>query len=151
VRTVASRSAGGNGTCWSTEYCIRNCEGYRVYDAVGPLGYVEDVRLSQDGQLEALVVRDGGPPVTVWPRQLLDIEPGADAVRIREVAVTSEQIAVLLLRGEQQGRLCADEVDELARALPAACREALLQRIASRGIEVRPPDRDREGSTTTGV
>lgn len=50
---------------------------------------------------------------------------------------TTEQIADLLLKGEEQGWLSREEVDELARDLPPVPREALLRRIAIHGIEVR--------------
>lgn len=45
--------------CWSTDYWLRNCEGFRVTTERGETGFVEAVELTPAGEAEALVVRFG--------------------------------------------------------------------------------------------
>ena len=46
-------------SCWTIGYWLRHCEGYRVFDATGPIGYVEAVLTTDDDELHSLVVRVG--------------------------------------------------------------------------------------------
>lgn len=69
---------------WSKEHWLRHCEGYCVYGPAGELGYVEEVFLSPDAEVEALVVR-GAEQVTVPAEFVEDIEPRAERLWIREV------------------------------------------------------------------
>lgn len=45
--------------CWTTGHWLRHCEGYRVWEATGPVGYVEAVLLTEEHELHSLVVRAG--------------------------------------------------------------------------------------------
>jgi hypothetical protein len=46
-------------SCWTTEYWLTNCEGYRVFSEVGLIGYVEEVLRDRSHQVTALIVRAG--------------------------------------------------------------------------------------------
>jgi hypothetical protein len=46
-------------SCWTTQYWLRHCEGYRVLAGDEPIGYVEDVELGADDEPEALLIRVG--------------------------------------------------------------------------------------------
>ena len=57
------------GSFWTIDHWLRHCEGFRVWDATGPIGYVEAVLTTDDDQPHSLVVRGGslsGELVT-WP------------------------------------------------------------------------------------
>ena len=45
--------------CWSTDYWLRHCEGFRVATEDGETGFVDAVELTLQGDAEALVVRFG--------------------------------------------------------------------------------------------
>jgi hypothetical protein len=45
--------------CWSTDYWLRNCEGFRVTTEDGETGCVDAVDLTPQGDAEALVLRFG--------------------------------------------------------------------------------------------
>jgi PRC-barrel domain len=46
-------------SCWTTDFWLRHCEGFRVFAESEPIGFVEDVLESEDGEPTALVVRVG--------------------------------------------------------------------------------------------
>lgn len=46
-------------SCWTSDYWLRHCEGYRVFAGDEAIGYVEEVELGRDDEPEALVVRLG--------------------------------------------------------------------------------------------
>jgi hypothetical protein len=46
-------------SCWTIDYWLRHCEGYRVWEATGPIGYVEAVLTTGDDEPHSLVVRVG--------------------------------------------------------------------------------------------
>ena len=46
-------------SCWSTDYWLRHCEGFRVTTEDGETGVVDAVDLTPQGDVEALVVRFG--------------------------------------------------------------------------------------------
>ena len=59
---------------WTIDYWLRHCEEYRVWDASGPLGYVEAVLMNEDDEPHSLVVRVGsvsGELVT-WPVEAVE-------------------------------------------------------------------------------
>ena len=45
--------------CWSTDYWLRHCEGFRVATDDGEAGFVDAVELTPQGDAEAFVVRFG--------------------------------------------------------------------------------------------
>lgn len=46
-------------SCWSTDYWLRNCEGFRVTTEDGETGFVDAVDLTPQGDAEVLVIRFG--------------------------------------------------------------------------------------------
>jgi hypothetical protein len=44
-------------SCWTIDYWLRHCEGYRVWDATGPIGYVVAVLMTEEDKPHSLVVR----------------------------------------------------------------------------------------------
>jgi len=49
----------GAPSCWTTEYWLGHCEGYRVFTDEGPIGFVEEVLWEANEEPTALVVRVG--------------------------------------------------------------------------------------------
>ncbi len=45
--------------CWSTDYWLRHCDGFRVTTEDGEIGFVDAVDLTPQGDAEALVLRFG--------------------------------------------------------------------------------------------
>ena len=46
-------------SCWTTDFWLRRCEGFRVFVDGGAIGFVENVLDSDDDEPTALVVRVG--------------------------------------------------------------------------------------------
>lgn len=74
-----------HGSCWSDEYLLSHCEGYRVVDETGePVGFVDRVLWPDEefGDAEAVVVRytDRRPEVVIPLEQVIEIEPWAERV-----------------------------------------------------------------------
>jgi hypothetical protein len=46
-------------SCWTTDFWLRHCEGYRVFAGEEPIGFVEEILDGRDGEPTALVVRVG--------------------------------------------------------------------------------------------
>jgi len=46
-------------SCWAIDYWLRHCEGFRVCEARGPIGYVETVLMNDQDEPHSLVVRVG--------------------------------------------------------------------------------------------
>jgi hypothetical protein len=67
---------------WTERYWLRNCEGYQAIGPTGGLGYVDEVRLTPDAEVDELVVR-GARPVTIPAELVAQIEPRAERLRIR--------------------------------------------------------------------
>lgn len=73
-------------TIWTEAYCLRHCEGYRVCGPDGTVGYVEEVRLTPEGDVETLLVRGRDYEKLEVPAELVeDIDPAADCLLIAEV------------------------------------------------------------------
>jgi hypothetical protein len=56
---TAPETEAGERSCWNTDYWLRHCEGYRVWEPSGPIGRVEAVLTTEDGEPHSLVVRVG--------------------------------------------------------------------------------------------
>jgi len=75
-------------SCWSDEYLVSHCEGYRVVDETGdPVGWVDRVLWSDEefGEAEAVVVRyaDRLYEVVIPLERVIEIEPWAERVVVR--------------------------------------------------------------------
>jgi hypothetical protein len=74
--------AEGHG-CWTIDYWLRCCEGFRVCAATGPIGYVEAVLTTADDEPHSLVVRVGSSvsvPVTVPIEAIESLDPATERV-----------------------------------------------------------------------
>ena len=49
----------GTRSCWAVEYWLCHCEGFRVWEATRPIGYVQAVVTTEDDEPHSLVVRVG--------------------------------------------------------------------------------------------
>jgi hypothetical protein len=70
-------------TCWTVEYWLSHCEGYAVFTSEGPIGYVEEVVESPEGEPSALVVRVGerfSHRVTIPVAEIEGFDPSAERV-----------------------------------------------------------------------
>lgn len=73
-------------SCWTKDFCLTHCEGYRVCGPDGTVGYVEEVWLSPEGDVETLLVRGEDYARFEVPAELVeDIDPAADCLLIAEV------------------------------------------------------------------
>jgi hypothetical protein len=70
-------------SCWTVEYWLSHCEGYGVWTRDGPIGYVEEVVESPEGEPSALVVRVGerfSHCVTLPVAEIEGFDPSAERV-----------------------------------------------------------------------
>jgi hypothetical protein len=69
-------------SCWTIDYWLRHCEGYRVWDTIGPIGFVEAVLTTADDEPHSLVVRVGSSfsALVTFP---MDAVEGLDAATER--------------------------------------------------------------------
>ena len=75
--------------CWQADYWLRHCEGYRVFAADDPLGYVEKVVLGEDDEPAALEVRVGEVfthCLTVAIQAVDGVDPGGERVFVAPLA-----------------------------------------------------------------
>jgi hypothetical protein len=76
-------------TCWTTDYWLGHCEGYRVFAAGAPIGFVERVLVDADGEATGLAVRIGDRPTELLTIPLEAIErfdPAGELVLIALLA-----------------------------------------------------------------
>jgi hypothetical protein len=74
VSSITPEAEAAAWSFWTIDYWLRHCEEYRVWDASGPLGYVEAVLMNEDDEPHSLVVRVGsvsGELVT-WPVEAVE-------------------------------------------------------------------------------
>jgi hypothetical protein len=74
VSSITPETEAAAWSFWTIDHCLRQCEGYRVWDASGPIGYVEAVLTTEDDEPHSLVVRVGslsGELVT-WPVEAVE-------------------------------------------------------------------------------
>jgi hypothetical protein len=74
-------------SCWSADYVLGHCEGFRVESNAGRLGYVEEVvRASESGAPLALRVRTGRggqPQVIVMIEDALELHAEGECIVTR--------------------------------------------------------------------
>ena len=77
---------------WTIEYWLRHCEEYRVWDASGPIGYVEAVLTTEDDEPHSLVVRVGsvGGELVTWPVEAVE---SLDAATERVFVTSTAEVA----------------------------------------------------------
>ena len=78
LRTEAEQS------CWTAEYLLAHCEGYRVESATGRLGYVEEVVWASDvGEPVALRVLGGRGRVTIPIADVRELHPNGEWIAVQ--------------------------------------------------------------------
>jgi hypothetical protein len=97
VSSITSEAEAAACGFWTIDYWLRHCEEYRVWDASGPLGYVEAVLTSEDDEPHSLVVRVGsvcGELVT-WPVEAVEsLDAAAERVFVtydRRIAAQTDR------------------------------------------------------------
>ncbi len=90
-------------SCWTPDYLLRHCEGYRVDSPDGHLGYVEEVVLLPDeSQTIGFLVREAEGVVFVSVRQIRDFSPGAERIVVDPHLLASRPAP--WLRGDAEPR-----------------------------------------------
>jgi hypothetical protein len=72
-------------SCWTKEYGLLHCEGYRVAGPRGPLGYVEEVRVDELGEVCAIVVA-GARRLLVSAREIGSVDVDSELIRLTSQA-----------------------------------------------------------------
>ncbi len=69
MSSITPKAEAAVGSFWMIDHLLRHCEGYRVWDASGPIGYVETVLTTDDDEPDSLVVRVGSLSrgLVTWP------------------------------------------------------------------------------------
>lgn len=68
-------------SCWTEEYLLRHCEGYRVDSLDGHAGYVEEIVLLPDESTPiGFLVRDAPGLTFVSVQQIRDFSPRAQRI-----------------------------------------------------------------------
>jgi hypothetical protein len=82
-------------SCWTTDYWLRHCEGFAVWDAGERLGSVEGVLTAENDEPCSLVVRVGGSMFTQlvsFPIESVEaLDPAAERVFVAPTAPTAER------------------------------------------------------------
>lgn len=70
-----------DASCWTDEYLLRHCEGYRVDSPEGHPGYVEEIVLLPDeSEPIGFLVRGGSGLTFVSVHQIRDFSPSAQRI-----------------------------------------------------------------------
>lgn len=84
-------------SCWTTDYALRNCEGYAVIEGGTPIGYVETVLDSDEG-VHSLLVRVGNVfnHLVAFPFDSVEaVDPAAERVYVSLTpAAQNEQLLI---------------------------------------------------------
>jgi len=79
---------------WTIDYWLRHCVEYRVWDASGPIGYVEAVLTTEDDEAHSLVVRVGSAcsELVTWPVEAVEsLDAETERVFVRSTAEIAAQ------------------------------------------------------------
>lgn len=81
--------------CWSEEFWVQHCEGFRVEHPNGPVGVVEGIRRDLSGEVEALLVRERGALHVVPVAHLEVVDESRELVTLRlEPALHSTAVSL---------------------------------------------------------
>ena len=69
--------------CWTDEYWLTQCRGFRVSAPGGHVGYVEEVLLAAEGTSPAAIVVRGERAILVPAQEIIDVLPGEERVVLR--------------------------------------------------------------------
>ena len=81
-------------SCWTIDYSLRHCEGYRVWEATGPIGFVEAVLMTEDDEPHSLVVRVGSAfsLLVTFPVEAVEgLDPATERVFVASTVPTAER------------------------------------------------------------
>jgi len=84
----------GVRSCWATDYWLRRCEGFRVWEATGPIGYVEAVLTGKDDEPHSLIVRVGSTfsVLVTFPVEAVEgLDPATERVFVGSTVPTAER------------------------------------------------------------
>lgn len=87
-------SEAGTRSCWNTDYWLRRCEGYRVWESTGPIGYVQAVLMTEDDEPHSLVVRVGSifSVLVTFPVDAVEgLDPATERVFVCATVPTAER------------------------------------------------------------
>jgi hypothetical protein len=84
MATTLHETTSRRHSCWTEEYGLRHCEGYRVAGPRGPVGYVEEVRVDELGVLRAIVVA-GARRLLVSAREIDSVDVDSELIRLKHV------------------------------------------------------------------
>jgi len=91
--STTAETEAGTRSCWNTDYWLRHCEGYRVCEATGPIGYVEAVLTTEDDEPHSLIVRVGSSfsVLVTFPVEAVEgLDPATERVFVGSTVPTAE-------------------------------------------------------------
>lgn len=68
----------GTRSCWAIGYWLRHCEGFRVWEPTGQIGYVEALLTTEDDEPHSLIVRVGSSLFSVLVTFPVEAVEGVD-------------------------------------------------------------------------
>lgn len=81
---MIKKAAHENESCWTTEYSLRNCEGYQVYEAGTWLGYVDAVLIDRQDDFHSLLVSAGDIYIAVPLDAVVAIDPAGERIELAD-------------------------------------------------------------------
>jgi hypothetical protein len=83
-----STSLAEHTTCWTSEYALAHCEGFRVFGPEGPAGYVGRVLFAPGATepLGILVSGGGSRPFVVARAEILEVCPETERIVVSRAA-----------------------------------------------------------------
>jgi hypothetical protein len=120
-------------SCWTHDYLLRHCEGYRVDSPGGHLGHVEEPVLSRDeSETIGFLVRGTEGLVFVSVRQIRDFSPRGQRIVVDPLSLVRRALS---RRGSQAGRS-----RRAARRKPLRSGRTPLTNVVQTGIRIDAPD-----------
>ncbi len=83
MATVLRKTSAPGHPCWTDDYGLRHCEGYRVVGPRGHVGYVEEVRADELGEIRAIVVA-GGRRLLVSAHEIGSVDVDSELIRLTQ-------------------------------------------------------------------
>jgi hypothetical protein len=71
-------------TCWSGDYLLAHCDGYRIGSGHRTLGYVQEIVRCPDGGPLALRVAGAGGTTTVCVADVVELHPNDESLLVGE-------------------------------------------------------------------
>jgi hypothetical protein len=74
--------------CWTEEYCLAHCRGFRVAGPDGPLGYVDAVLFGPEGREPVALVVRGRRRIVVPVGKVVRLRPALELVLVSQSSST---------------------------------------------------------------